>query len=59
MQTRSEEARELEDERGGELGDARRCPRHPNVKTSSPDGMFDTPCGECEYENDIPSEQEA
>lgn len=29
-------------------GDPRRCPRHPHVKTSSDDGMFDAPCGECE-----------
>ena len=29
-------------------GDARRCPRHPHVKTSSADGMHDAPCGECE-----------
>jgi len=33
-------------------GDARRCPRHPNVRTSSPDGMFDGLCGECEAEMD-------
>lgn len=32
------------------LGDARRCPRHPHVKTSSDDGMFDGLCGECENE---------
>ena len=31
-------------------GDARRCPRHPNVKTSSDDGMFDGVCGLCENE---------
>lgn len=30
-------------------GDPRRCPHHPHVVTSSPDGMFDAPCGECEY----------
>ncbi len=30
-------------------GDARRCPRHPHVKTSSDDGMFDSDCSECEY----------
>lgn len=29
-------------------GDPRRCPRHPHVRTSSPDGMFDGLCGECE-----------
>jgi hypothetical protein len=37
-------------------GDPRRCPAHPNVVTSSPDGMFDTPCGQCEasmYEADL------
>jgi hypothetical protein len=33
-------------------GDPRRCPRHPHVKTSSDDGMFDAPCDECEYEMD-------
>jgi hypothetical protein len=33
-------------------GDARRCPRHPHVKTSSDDGMFDGLCGECEAEMD-------
>lgn len=32
-------------------GDPRRCPTHPRVKTSSDDGMFDAPCGECEYES--------
>lgn len=30
------------------LGDARVCPAHPWVTTSSPDGMFDCPCGVCE-----------
>lgn len=34
-------------------GDARRCPRHPWVTTSSPDGMFDAPCGRCEYEMEV------
>jgi hypothetical protein len=29
-------------------GDARRCPRHPHIKTSSDDGMHDAPCGACE-----------
>ena len=43
------EAMELQDEIGGELGDPRRCPRHPNVITSSPDGMHDGLCGECEF----------
>ena len=32
------------------IGDARRCPTHPWIKTSSPCGMFDAPCGQCEYE---------
>lgn len=31
-------------------GDARRCPRHPHVKTSSDDGMFDGVCGLCEMD---------
>ena len=44
------ERAELADELGAELGDPRRCPRHPHVKTSSPDGMFDAPCNECEAE---------
>lgn len=43
-----EEARE--DELGAEYGDARRCPRHPGVKTSSDDGMFDCDCYKCEGE---------
>jgi hypothetical protein len=34
------------------LGDPRRCPKHPNEVTSSPDGLFDAPCGRCEYEMD-------
>jgi hypothetical protein len=32
----------------GYVGDARRCPRHPHVVTSSADGMHDGLCGECE-----------
>jgi len=43
---------ELEDEQGAEFGDPRRCPRHGQV-TSSPDGMFDAPCGACEAEMDM------
>lgn len=39
---------EREAERFGYTGDARRCPRHPHVRTSSADGMFDGLCGECE-----------
>lgn len=38
-------------------GDPRRCPRHPHVATSSPDGMFDAPCGACEYEMDEREEE--
>jgi len=37
----------------GPYGDARRCPRHPQVKTSSDDGMFDGVCGICEDEMSI------
>jgi hypothetical protein len=40
----------MRDEEGASYGDARRCPRHPHVKTSSDDGMFDGECGECEAE---------
>jgi hypothetical protein len=29
-------------------GDARCCPYHPRVRISSPDGLFDGLCGECE-----------
>lgn len=42
-----------EDEFGVTFGDGRRCPHHPHVVTSSPDGMFDGLCGECEYELDF------
>lgn len=42
------EAQELHDEYLS-VGDARRCPFHPGEKTSSDDGMFDAPCGECEF----------
>lgn len=38
-------------------GDPRRCPRHPHVRTSSDDGMFDAPCGECEYEMDMAGQE--
>lgn len=41
-----EEARE--DEFGAQFGDPRKCPRHPGEVTSSPDGLFDAPCGLCE-----------
>lgn len=46
----SQEDESREDELGALLGDPRRCPHHPHMVTSSPDGMFDCPCGECEYE---------
>jgi hypothetical protein len=42
----------VHEEAMGYQGDPRRCPRHPNVVTSSPDGMFDAPCGACEAETD-------
>lgn len=29
-------------------GDSRRCPAHPNIVISSPDGLFDGICGACE-----------
>lgn len=44
------EYQEMLDEEGGRYGDPRRCPRHPHIKTSSNDGMFDAPCGACEVE---------
>ncbi len=44
---------EMQYEMGAELGDPRTCPRHPHVKTSSPDGMHDAPCGHCEAEMDF------
>jgi hypothetical protein len=47
------ESEAREDELGAEFGDPRRCPIHPHVVTSSPDGMFDCPCGECEYASEM------
>lgn len=38
------------------LGDARRCPLHPHIKTSSDDSMFDGLCSECEYIDSLPIE---
>ncbi len=38
-------------------GDPRRCPVHPEVQTSSPDGLHDTPCGLCEYAIDLEAEE--
>jgi hypothetical protein len=51
--THSEWLEEVQYELGAELGDPRRCPRHPHVKTSSNDGMHDAPCGACEAEMDL------
>jgi hypothetical protein len=45
-----------DDDLGFTFGDARRCPRHPRVRTSSPDGLFDAPCGPCEYALDAEDE---
>mgnify|MGYP001593862433 CR=1 FL=1 len=39
-------------------GDPRRCPYHPREVTSSSDGMFDTPCGACEFEMDAERDAE-
>ena len=44
-----DERQELEDEYNARYGDPRRCPVHGRV-TSSPDGIFDAPCPECEGE---------
>jgi hypothetical protein len=43
-----DEREELDYELGAQLGDPRRCSIHPDVKTSSNDGMFDAPCWKCE-----------
>jgi hypothetical protein len=56
---RNQEREAMEDEQGAELGDPRRCPRHPNEVTSSPDGMFDAPCGACEFYGEEPESEEA
>jgi hypothetical protein len=42
----------MEDELGASYGDPRRCIHHPSEITSSPDGMFDAPCGYCEHEGE-------
>ena len=39
----------LAEEQAG-YGDPRRCPRHPHIAISSPDGLFDAPCSLCEQE---------
>ena len=45
-------------DRGTEYqGDPRRCPRHPHVATSSPDGLFDGLCGECEAAMDAAADE--
>jgi hypothetical protein len=43
------EWQDRQDDEGAALGDPRRCPRHPGEVTSSRDGMFDAPCGACEW----------
>jgi len=48
-------AREAAEENEPYYGDARRCPAHPHVKTSSDDGMFDGLCWECEAFCDDPT----
>lgn len=50
---------EMQYEEGAKLGDPRCCPRHPHVKTSSPDGMFDGLCGACEAEMDFEPETDS
>lgn len=45
-------------ETGVQLGDPRRCPIHGTV-TSSPGGMFDAPCGECEFEANAWEDEES
>jgi len=40
------------------IGDPRRCPVHPHIETSSADGMFDGPCGACEFEMESEARQE-
>lgn len=42
----------LAHEIGASFGDARRCPRHPGIKVSSDDGLFDSDCPACEGESD-------
>lgn len=45
---------------GAELGDPRRCSRHPEVKTSSNDGLFDAAgCDRCEAEAQDAADEEA
>ena len=41
---------EMEAEFNARYGDPRRCPKH-GTAISSPDGMFDAPCGKCEGED--------
>ena len=50
LPTNEEDYYEMLDEISGNViyGDARRCCHHPEVKTSSDDGMFDAPCHKCE-----------
>lgn len=39
---------DYDDDDYGYQGDARVCPTHPWITTSSHNGMFDCPCGVCE-----------
>src|SRR3972149_5625947 len=59
------EWQELEDERGGEDGDPRRCPVHGcgawspgGGGAAGPDGMHDAPCGQCKSESEAACEDE-
>lgn len=48
---------ELEAEYAARWGDPRRCRRHPHIRISSPNGMHDGVCGQCEYEADGEEEE--
>lgn len=51
MNPSEQEWQEMQDQYGAELGDPRRCPRHPGVRMSSNDGLFDAACCDlCEGE---------
>jgi hypothetical protein len=43
-------ATEARDYENGSFDGASRCPRHPEQKTSSDDGVFDCDCSKCEAE---------
>jgi len=48
--TNSIALQELADQDAARYGDPRTCPAHPEVRTSSGDGMHDAPCWKCEGE---------